>query len=523
MMPGKLATFMAFTTILVLIVAAGCERAAPATSTAAPEPSPSAQQEATTPSPTFTPVPQMATPSPTPIPVPPTPTRVPPTPTPVPPTPTPTVAELQIRELGWYEDEDTDQDAKANLVRLLIDASMAYPLIFDALIEKAWLNPRDIPESLNPITAVVYQVLAIRERGASEESVVRVLMMPFLVDLDDDDPTILQGVIDVAGGGEESLRAFLDYTIGNGGLSDGDTKLDVYYWYMKANDEPSIFRIFGERRPDASGGHHEHLLHQLVVLYSGYPTAYEATTEHFVGGYGNINLVSNVIRLAMLDEDVARRLAEMPFNSISGGSGGFIWYVMYKAVYTDQVAAQELVQKYGTQGGVEYPEMPLFLIDAAAITEPDAVNEIRALEWVRDGLDLGRVAEYDLGPRWISSYEERALGHLLASGINNDPLFGGVIEKDWIRDQLTYDEAEALNRLRMLQEDVGIRLIEMEFLDDLDREDAMVLVPIANYLYAIRDSSEYTIDDVLNDERIGGEITDQNRIHIESIIDDLIG
>ncbi len=439
------------------------------------------------------------------------------------PTPTPTAAELQIRELGWYADQDTDQDAKANLIRLLIDASVAYPLIFDALIEKAWLNPGDVPESLRPISNVVHSILAVREGGGSEESVVRVLAMPFLDDLEGDEATLLHGISYLVGTDEEPLGVFLDYVIANDGLSDGDTKLDVYYWYMKANDEPSIFRIFGERRPDASGGHHEHLLHQLVVLYTGYPTAYEATTEHFVGGYDNINLVLNVIRLAMLDEDVARRLAEMPFNSISGGSGDFIWYVMYKAVYTDQVAAQELVQKYGTQGGVEHPEMSLFLIDAAAITEPDAVNEIRALEWVKDGLDLGRVAEYDLGPRWISSYEERALGHLLASGINNDPLFGGVIEKDWIRDQLTYDEAEALNRLRMLQEDVGIRLIEMEFLDDLDREDVMVLVPIANYLYATRDSSEYTIDDVLNDERIGGEITDQNRIHIESIIDDLIG
>ncbi len=419
MISGKLATFMAFATILVLIMAAGCERATPATSTAAPEPSPSAQQEATTLSPTSTPVPQMATPSPTPIPVPPTPTPVPPTPTPVPPTPTPTVAELQIRELGWYEDEDTDQDAKANLVRLLIDASLAYPLLFDALIEKTWLNPGDIPESLSPISDVVHSILAVKEKGGSEESVVRVLAMPFLDNLDGDEATPLQGISYVAGKGEEPLGVFLDYVIANDGLSDGDGILEVYYWYMRANDEPSIVRIFGEEMPDARGGHNEYVLSRVVELYFSYPAAYRAASEHFIGAL-SINLVTRVINLAMLDKDVARRLAEMPFNSTSGNLGSFAWFAMYEAAYTDQVAAQDLVQKYGTQGGVEHSELPLFLLEAAAITAPDAVNEIRALEWVRDGLDPGRMVEYNEGGLgWIESSEERMLLDLLWDVLEN--------------------------------------------------------------------------------------------------------
>ena len=399
-----------------LLLAAGCDRA---TSTAVPEPSPAVEQPTAGPSPTSTPVPPMATPSPTPIPVPPTPTPVPPTPTETPsPTPTPTAAELQIRELGWYEDEGTDQDAKANLVRLLIDASVAYPLLFDALIEKSWLNPGDIPESLSPISDVVHSILAVKEEGGSEESVVRVLAMPFLDNLDGDEATLLQGISYVTGTDEESLGVFLDYVIANDGLSDGDGIFEVYYWYMRANDESSIVRIFGEEMPDARGGHDEYVLSRVIELYSTYPAAYRATSEHFSEAV-SINLVSNVIRLAMLDKDVARRLAEMPFNSFIGGSGNFAWFAMYKAAYTDQVAAQELVQKYGMQGGVGHPEMPLFLLEAAAITAPDAVNEIRALEWVKDGLAPGRFVEYDLGPGWINSSEEDMLVSVLAGALEN--------------------------------------------------------------------------------------------------------
>ena len=81
--------------------------------------------------------------------------EAPPTDTPIPadtpilptPTATSTHAELAISQLSWNTDEVTDPAGRGLLVLLLLEVSDNHPLLFEALLQKPWLNPDDVPLS----------------------------------------------------------------------------------------------------------------------------------------------------------------------------------------------------------------------------------------------------------------------------------------------------------------------------------------------------------------------------------------
>ncbi len=493
--------------ILAVMLATACgERVGTVTPAVSPEPSPSAEQPTTLPipSPTGTRV-QTATPKPT---------R-----TPVPPTPTPTFGELTVSRLGWYTNEETDQESKSYLIFLLLETSMKYPLLFESLVQKAWLNPADVPADFIRVNEAIDHIRLLARVADNEAAAIKVLNMPFLDSLDGTEWDKYRALGEVVNGGPESFSAFVDYAITKGGFTDSDREVDVYYLYMETQDAAGMERIYSGRLPERRD---IFLLKDLVQLHTKYPVAYSAMSEHFRDFFQLPGFVMNVSDLAAIDEQLAQRLVKMPFNRVSGGLDNSVWGFVARAAEADGDAATFLVEKYELQGGADHSALALLLLDAASIFAPDTVETVRTFDWVRDGVDGPNLREEDWGTRAFSSREERTVEAILATTIQNEDWINKLLTKGWIRNDLTSDENNTVNRLRGFGDPVAGLLLDMEFLDEVEREDSLILVPIANFLHATGDSVEFPLGDVLNDERLNGEITDANRHLVEPVINDVL-
>ncbi len=504
--------------ISLLLLAAGCgERAATVTPVGSPEPSPITEQATTGPSPSVTEIPTAPTeaeaPTQTPMPVA-TPTRVPPTPT-----PTPTYGEQTVSRFSWYANEETNFAAKSQLIGLLLRISEDYPQLFDALIQKAWINPADVPETLEPVVEVVEAIALVTRSADYLTAAVKVLNMPFLEVIEGEEVAQLKDLANLARSGASGFNIFLDHAIAKGGLTDSAREVDINYLYMEAHDAAGMNRVFSGTVPEEGDNR---IIEGMIKLYQRYPEVYSTASVHLNAAFTTPNYVDNVLELAQIDEQSARRLAQMPFNSIDGGLEHTAWVFVTRAVQEDSDATSAVLETYEMRGGADHSMMALFLLDVAYIFSPDIVESVRTFDWVKDGVDGPRLREEDWGTSANPSDEEYTIRIILWAGHRNEAWIEKLLTKDWVRDELSSDESSVANRLRGTVKPIAGLLLDMEFLDDVDREDSLLLVPIANFLAGIRDVPGLSFSDVLKDSKINGEITDTNRHLVQSVMDDLL-
>ena len=437
--------------------------------------------------------------------------------TPVPPTPTPTYGELTVSRLGWYSDEETDQESKAYLITLLLEISQQYPLLFEALLQRTWINPTETPDDFRQVNETVNLIQHIADIADDETAGIKLLRMPFLDSIDSDKSDKYRAFQKIVSTSAESLTAFLDHATANGGLTDNDREVDVFHLYMEAQDPVGLERIYRGRLPEEWDAY---MLGRMIDLYSTYPAVYQAASESFVVASENLNFVLNVSKLAAIDDQLARRLAEMPFNTIRGGLDHTAWYFVTQAAEADNPATVSLFDQYELQGGADHSTLALFVMDTASIFAPDVVETVRTFDWVRDGVDRPEMRKEDWGTRAVFSREERTLVAILGATARNEDWVNKLVLKAWIRNDLTSEEVITVDRILQLGDSVADLLLDMQFLDEVDREDSVLLVPIANFVRAADDSIEFPLSEVLNDERLNGEITDANRHLVESVLDD---
>ena len=502
MKPKTWVGFAALAIILALLLSAGCERGTTATATASPDSSPTAEQPTATPS-----LPPTHTPTPTPTPVPPT------------PTPTPTLGELTISQLNWYAGGENDTEGKSYLVNLLLETSFKYPLLFEALVQKPWVNPAEAPSTFRWVNRAIDLVRLVASSANSEAAAIQVLSMPFLDALDGGEWEEFYALRDLLIGGPGPFHRFLENAIANGGLTDSDREVDIYLMYMEAQDPAGMDRIFEGELPDPSD---IFLLEDLVQLYAEYPDAYSAASEHFHKNFAVSALVSRVHDLAVVDEQLAQRLAQMPFNGLWGVLDSTAWVLMTRAAQEDVEATAGILETHEMGGGVDDTELAVFLMDIASVFAQDTVETIRTFDWVADGLDAPRFREDDGGTRVIPSDEERAINNILWAAYRNEPWLDKLLAKNWLKDDLTPDEDIVVNRLSQVDSEVTGLLLGMEFLDEIDREDSSLLVRIRDFLTGSAGSQESQLSELLNDSGINGEITDANRHLVEAAIENAL-
>ena len=496
MKPETWVGFAALAIILALLLSAGCERGTTATATASPDSSPTAEQPTATPS------------------LPPTHTPVPPTPT-----PTPTAGELRISQLNWYGDGESDTEGKSYLVSLLLETSFKHPLLFEALVQKPWVNPAEAPSTFRWVNEAIDLIRFVASSANSEAAAIQVLGMPFLDALDGGEWEEFYALRDLVVGGPGPFHRFLEHAIANGGLTDSDREVDIYLMYMEAQDPEGMDRIFEGELPAPS---YIFLLEDLVQLYAEYPDAYSAAAEHFHKYFGVSALVSRVHDLAVVDEQLAERLAQMPFNRLGRSLDITAWVFMTRVAQEDVDAAAGILETHEMGGGVDDTELAVFVMDIASVFAQDTVETIRTFDWVADGLRAPRFPEDDRGSFVLPSGEERAIENILWAAHRNEPWLDKLLAKNWLKDDLTFDEVDVVNELHQSESEVTGLLLDMEFLDEVDQADGLLLSRIRHFLIDSSGSPESQLSELLDDSRINGEITDANRHHVKPAIEDAL-
>ena len=398
--------------------------------------------------------------------------------------------------------------------------SAEYPLVFEKLAQKPWLNPADVPETLEPILVVVEGISLVTELTDDEAAGLKILDMPFLDDIEGEETELLDHLWEMVGGRENSYNTFLDHLIANGGLTGNETRVDVQYAYMVAQDSAGMNRVFRGELPDSDDSS---ILGKMITLYQRYPEAYFAASEHFTKNFQLSGRISNIRRLAAIDEDLAQRLAQMPFNGAWGGLSGEAWVLTIRATEENVEAVSSILETYETGGGIEHSDLGAYVMDMTSVFSPNIVETVRTFEWVADGLDAPRFREDDRGTRAIPSDEDSTVSIITMSAWRGETWLETLLGKGWLMDDLTSDEHVVVNRLSQFESEVTEALLDMQFLDEVDREDSLLLVPIRNFLTGGEASQASRLSTLLNDSRINGEITDANRHLLESVIADASG
>lgn len=487
--------------ISILTLASGCLEGEPgATGETSPEPTPQVDQ---------------------PTPIPPSAPVDTPTVTPIPPspTPTPTHGELTIAQLAWYEVDEVFPGTKSHLTLLLLEVSEKYPLLFDALVQKAWVTSVEAPRRIVEIEAALDLLRFIASTESGEMAAVHVLNMPFLDDFRGGHSFAYHALRTFMEAGPGPFQAFLDHAIANNSIADSDTGIEIWFMYLEAQDPEGMQLIF-KGEPPASRD--IYLLEDLVELHTQYPTAYLAVSEHVGTNYLHAMLMSNVSSLAAVDEQLAQRLAQMPFNGIPGGLDQAAWAFTTRAAQEDPEATSTILESYEMRGGIDHTELADYMIDVASVFAPVIVERIRGFFWVQDGLGGPEFREDERGVRAKESDNEDSVADLLWGAYHNEAWVEEVTTKDWIKNSLSTDEERVIRRLRGFDAEIAGQLAQMEFLDNVTREDSN-LVGNLHYYLSSPQFPGFSLPPVLDDPRINGEITDANRHQVYLVINELLG
>ena len=213
-------------------------------------------------------------------------------------------------------DDVTDPAGRGLLILLLLEISDTHPLLFEALLQKPWLNPDDVPLGYFRVNDAIDLLRRVANLSDGESPAITILDMPFLDSFESDDQIILESLGYVLKGGAEPFNTFLGHIAAEGGLMDGAERVNVYYKYMEAQDPVWVNRVFGDMEPRPQDFY---LIGDMIDLYAASPEIYFAVSANLQEVRRSTEFVDNVVELASVDVETAAWLAKMPFNTASGG------------------------------------------------------------------------------------------------------------------------------------------------------------------------------------------------------------
>ena len=482
-----------------------------ATIVASVTPSPTSETETPTP----TPAPPTATPGP------PTATPNPPTATPIPePTPTPTLEESKLAVINlliWSGSNGLSAEWRNRAVEDLCEMQENYPELFAATIEKPWIDPATARQ-ISFTWRAIEDLLNIAENGG-EEAAVKLLSMPFMDDLEGIATSHLARLAELAEYGEPEFLTFVDHMNLAGGIKENHRSDEFYASYVKANDPEAWSRIDGRSR---RGSATEPAILYLSKLWLQYRDVFWEFTDNYVNKQAWPGAAQDVLNLAMLNQELATRMARMPVSAEFAGSTHIAWVYVTHAATIDAAATSEILSLYEEQGGVDYQNTPLFLIDLTGVFDPALRDVLYNFNWVEDGVEAP-TSRTEIGQLKIfPSREQRVIEYLSwASYREERVVLDALLEREWLYGTINADRADVINRvLTQLPDEVAVSIVHMPFLDDPGQEERSALVRLQNFFVGYRDDPESALAEVLSHPRIAGELTDQNLQYLEAAIND---
>ena len=180
---------------------------------------------------------------------------------------------------------------------------------------------------------------------------------------------------------------------------------------------------------------------------------------------------------------------------------------MIRAAQEDSESTAMIRERYETQGVVvDHSNLALLLMDAAYVFAPEEVDIIRSYDWVQDGFDGVSLRERDSVTYANPGVEQQAVRDILWAVHRKKAWVQKLIAKDWMKDTLTSHEEFVLTWLDIFSDPLADVLLDMQFLDDVDSEDAGIFASIILFLETSYGEGGASFSDVLNDSRIGGRL-----------------
>ena len=391
------------------------------------------------------------------------------------------------------------------------------PELFAATIEKPWIDPATARQ-ISFTRRAIEGLLNIAESGG-EEAAVKLLSMPFMDDLEGIATSHLARLAELAEYGEQEFLAFVDHVDLAGGIKENHRSDEFYASYVEANDPEAWSRIDGRSR---RGSATEPAILHLSKLWLQYRDIFWEFTDNYVNKQAWPGAAQDVLNLAMLNQELATRMARMPVSAEFAGSTHIAWVYVTHAATIDAAATSEILSLYEEQGGVDYQNTPLFLIDLTGVFDPMLRDVMYSFDWVRDGIQspTSKVENEEL--LVFPSREQRVIEYLSGASYREERVvLDGLLEWEWLYGSINGYRADVINRvLTQLPDEVAVSIVHMPFLDDPGQEERSVLVRLQNFFVGYRDDPESALAEVLSHPRIAGELTDQNLQYLEAAIND---
>ena len=496
-------------------------------------PTSEAESPATTQQATATPLPPTATPVPPAAP----PTSTPsPTPTPVP-TATPTAEESKLASLNlleWYGRSALTEESREAITAKLCEILVEAPVLFDAVMEQDWLNywpgPRHYPEtSARVLTALDHLHLI---GNIDEDTAIRLLEMEFMMQVDDralaalgtlaylaeQSPGELEALLSHPDVPEEFTRESLQSDDSGNGIPD--TVDDLFYPYLQLTDPDAAERIDAVAPTDSSGVDTVRFLSWLAVYY---PDAFGSFLDNLEGESPVDGVVGRLTLLSAVAPSVAVKIAATPMAASQNLPFLSPWpYVKY-AAEADADGVELILEAFEAEGGLEWDDIPALIVELMSVYDPEMHQIVSELDWVADGISQTRlVTEGDSQFFHLGTGEDYVFWQMALETLppRNEGLFK-LWEKDWMQEaDFDWFERQAASELVFFSAEELDVLLDLRFLDTIENDDRFALARLRNAVLAEAELP-YPFQDILDHRRFGGDITDRNQCHLESVIEEL--
>ena len=199
---------------------------------------------------------------------------------------------------------------------------------------------------------------------------------------------------------------------------------------------------------------------------------------------------------------VAVQLLNMPFLDRIDSYDSEILWTLAELEQSTGVSPGEFLSDPALAGGISNDNISIVQLLEVELREPERYASIEGLSWIQDGIDVSE------------AYAVTVLTELV---VDTDAVFTAVMEKNWVGDGLTREEATAIYHLITMsglswsEPDVGttLRIIAMPFLNTFEPVDAAAVAALARLHH---DGEGGHLQQVLNHPSLSEGITDADTL-----------
>ena len=393
-------------------------------------------------------------------------------------------------------------------------------MLFDAILEKPWINPGDVIYDWAYSQTVIAGLLTVAQ-GVGDTATTKLLAMPFLRNADYGDERRLDILAEMAELGESDFHLFLDTMNLSGGIITGIDPEDYYYLYVSAVDEQATGRIDGR---SWRGNVSPFVVSSMSKLFVRHNEVFRAFADNYTNKYAWPGATVDVLEVAGIDEGLATRMASMPVSAEFAGNTHVAWFFLMHAATKDPGAAGEVLGRFEEQGGVDYTNLPNFIVDIVGVIDPNLSMAVNAFDWVRDGIDTPGSGINGGELRVNPSNEEHVVALLSWTPFREqEKIADMLIGKAWLQDSITADEWHALNvLLTQLSNEHIVRILDMQFLDSFEGADWSLIYNLNSFIRNYEWGEIDPVEELLQHRLIRGEFTDENQQYVSSAMEDVV-